>query len=110
MIAPPALKERTTYLDGRGRRVHIVGCTGRLLDGLRIFWSIQGDHYTENGQMVTGQVVYGNSYVVGPFGYRQFLLSLNSARALRSEDTRPDAVAWWAGLRVKPILPGGLPR
>lgn len=96
------LRERTTYRDGRGRPVHIVGVTHERVDGLRIFWSIQGDHYAENGQRVFSAIIEGSSYVTGPRAIKRSLRPLNSVLTIVEEDTSPQAVAWWEGFTPSP--------
>lgn len=54
------LKPRTTYLNGRGERVCIAGLAKRD-DKQRAYWSIQGDHYTEDGRIILfGKPVTGS--------------------------------------------------
>jgi len=89
------LKPRTTYLNGHGDQVMIAGTANRSVDGKPCWWSIQGDHYTENGLFVhcrqisrEGELLL-ESYTVP-----------ESARNLQSEDTRPAAAAWWDGVQT----------
>lgn len=47
------LKAHTTYVNNKGTRVEIMGLARvEPVDGLPIWWSLQGNHYAEDGRMV----------------------------------------------------------
>lgn len=96
-VAPLQLKPRTTYVSNDGKAVHIYG-RARVpdLDGQRIWWSIQGDHYAEDGRRV------GTRELTGPSAlrpkYEKVLYAADNWRSIREEDTSEEAKRWWDGL------------
>ena len=92
------LKPRTTYRDRNGEQVHIAGLAHRVVDGEPCYWSIQGDHYTEDGRFVHCCRVPGrsgsyiNSLILEDFTLEQ------SVRNLVVEDDSEEAKRWWDGV------------
>jgi hypothetical protein len=90
------LKERTTYLDGRGNRVNIAGHARReKVNGQNVWWSIQGDHYTDDGQFVCLRRVKGTAE--REMQYESFTTDSN-VRNLVQECDSPSDRAWWVGV------------
>lgn len=89
------LKNRTTYRDARGNPVHIAGPARRgKVDGEEVFWSIEGDHYTASGRFVlTDRKTFA--------AYTQE----SSIRNIASEDTSPEAAAWWNLVELREETP-----
>ncbi len=88
------LNPRTTYLNNGGAQVMIVGLTGEKIGGQPLlgsiqplFWSIQGDHYAQDGRFVrwTRDDLH--------------LLSADARESLASEDTSEAAKRWWVGVK-----------
>lgn len=76
---------RTTYLNNKGNQVHIAGLAHRPeMEGLLVYWSIEGNHYTEDGRFV-----WGDSLCPA--------LSLHS---IKEEDTSEEAKTWWEGVET----------
>lgn len=47
------LQPKKTYKNKEGGTVHIVGLAKReKVEGKVVYWSIQGDHYTEDGRFI----------------------------------------------------------
>lgn len=91
------LKPRTTYLSNDGTAVHIYGLAKVPdLDGQRIWWSIQGDHYAEDGRRVGARTLSGPS-VLRP-KYEKILYAADNWRSIREEDTSEEAKRWWDGV------------
>lgn len=91
------LQARTTYTDGRGRRVNIAGMTFTTVGGEPVYWSIGGDHYTESGRFVHSRRkpdTDSNSLII------EYYTTAESARNLVAEDTSEDARKWWIGVNV----------
>lgn len=87
------LTPRTTYRDRLNEPVHIAGPCGYDVDGEPVFWSIQGNHYTESGRLVLHNFhkdPMGN-YVDDKFthqDYRENIVRL---------DHDPE---WWKGVKT----------
>lgn len=85
------LKPRTTYLNGDGQRVMIAGLAKcPPVEGETIFYSIQGNWYSETGL-----------YVVTYRDGRRVLCDRESRYNLVREDTSPQAVSWWDGVTTE---------
>jgi len=92
------LKPRTTYRNGNGDRVSIAGLARTApVDSEPVFWSIQGDHYTESGKFV---VTKRTTPPARPEEYER-VTNRESLRNIASEDTSPDAVSWWDGVKTE---------
>lgn len=91
------LKPRTTYLDGDGYRIAIAGMTRReKVDGQDCFWSISGNHYTEEGRFIHSRRVKGQGELV----LESYTLP-DYRRNLVSEDTSKEAKDWWIGVKTE---------
>ncbi len=91
MTVTLTLKPRTTYRNGNGDRVCIAGPARRDLDGQPCWWSIQGNHYTEEGLFVYGRRKNND--------FEAFTVK-DSALNIISEDTSPEAQRWWQGVKT----------
>lgn len=88
------LAPRTTYVNGYGDRVCIAGLAKREVEGKQCYWSIQGDHYTEDGRFVyTRRVGHGAE----DFGIESFTLD-SDMRSIVREDASEEAKRWWDGV------------
>jgi len=93
------LKPRTTYRDGNGKEVCIAGLAKRDFEGKPVYWSIQGDHYTEEGLFVgCRRVPVDGSHVTG-FETESYTLQ-TWFKNLVSEDTSDKAKEWWKDVAV----------
>lgn len=91
------LKPRTTYRDGNGNEVCIAGLAHYELEGMPVFWSIQGNHYTVDGRFVHSRRKPGSR--------RDEIELERYTRAddwhnLVAADTSPAALKWWEGVEV----------
>lgn len=91
------LKTRTTYRDGNGKQVCIAGLAKRDFEGKPCWWSIQGDHYTEDGLFVGSRRVPVNGSHMGALSLESFTLE-TWLKNLVSEDTSEQARKWWEGV------------
>jgi hypothetical protein len=91
------LKPRTTYRDGDGREVCIAGLARYDLEGMPVFWSIQGNHYTVDGRFVHSRQKPGTRRE--EMDYERFTIA-DGSRNLVSEDNSPAARKWWEGVEV----------
>ncbi len=90
------LKALQCYTDGSGARVAIAGLTGGEVNGMPVFWSIQGDHYTESGAFVFTRL-NRPSTDVDCATWERFLRP-GSIRDIVAEDNSPEAAIWLMGL------------
>lgn len=90
------LKARTTYKNADGRQVMIAGLTGETVNGLPVWWSIQGDHYTEDGRFVRSRRDWSKP---GELVLLRFTTE-DYNRNLASEDDSPAARNWWEGVEA----------
>lgn len=96
-VPPLQLTPRTTYIRNDGKDVSIYGLAGVPdIDGQRIWCSVQGDHYAEDGRLVSGRLVpcvYIG--VTSRLKYESYLLPADNWRSIREEDTSDEAKSWW---------------
>jgi hypothetical protein len=90
------LKPRTTYFNGHGRHVNIAGLAKcERIEGQRIFWSIQGDWYSEDGRRVSLR----RKLDEGPYVFERILIK-NGLLNIEKEDESKDARDWWIGIKT----------
>lgn len=93
------LKPRTTYINNLGRKVCIAGFTRRggygpeadkpqVCESQPLYWSIQGDHYSEDGRFVTLNR-----------DYEKMLLPADAGTSIKAEVTTKVARDWWKGVK-----------
>ncbi len=99
MTATLKLQPRTTYLNGNGQRVCIAGLAKRDFEGVPCWWSIQGDHYTEDGLFIGSRRAPVNGSHMGELSLESYTHA-PSLRNLVSEDTSDQARKWWDGVQV----------
>jgi len=86
------LKPRTTYLNHNGERVSIAGKTGESFEGIPLYWSIQGDHYGEDGRFLSGARKGGIGELV------RFFTAFDGGKAIaKKEIGRED---WWLNIKT----------
>jgi hypothetical protein len=90
------LKPRTTYLNKNGDRVNIAGLAKYTVDGINIFWSIQGDHYAEDGRFVS----LARTEVNGEETYKKCFLPISFGRCIDKRLDTEEARAWWVGVKT----------
>ena len=91
------LKPRTTYHDRNGHAVHIAGLTDRTLDGKPIYWSIQGNHYTEDGRFVFAKQGRRDLEDLPTLEYYTAETSQNIAE----EDPSEEGKRWWDNVKTQ---------
>lgn len=92
-----SLQPRTTYRTIGGDVVHIAGpARGSDLDGIRAWWSIRGDHYLDDGRMLSGRLLRNDD---GTQRYERFALDATNSRSidLTTADTKDP---WWEGVNI----------
>lgn len=93
------LKARTTYLNGNGDRVCIAGHAKREVNGQQCWWSIQGDHYTDDGRFVFSRRVVQHKDGKRFEALEAFTHDDNHCN-LKEEDTSEAAKRWWDGVKT----------
>lgn len=89
------LKPRTTYINNHGQRVCIAGLTGARHADQPLFWSIQGNHYSQDGRFVSWSRRNPYAAEMKDMGLRQVLLPASAGSSLKEEVTTPAARRWW---------------
>ena len=103
MANPIKLQPRTTYTNGWGRTVNIAGPTGETIEGQPVFWSIQGDHYAQDGRFVnTSRLDNRAGDDPGLICMKRYLLGAHFRSNIASEDTSKAARDWWIGVDTSP--------
>jgi hypothetical protein len=82
------LKGRTTYRRSNGRLVHIAGLTGESFEGSPLWWSIEGDHYTSDGFLMSVRLE----------GEERRYVKFKTDSRIVEELTEPEHVRWWNGV------------
>lgn len=95
------LKPRTTYLNNGGKRVNIAGLIGEKHDGQPLFWSIQGDHYAEDGRRVSWAKQNPDAVAMSDMGLYRVLLPANARHSIKEEVTTREAREWWNGVETE---------
>lgn len=90
------LMPRTTYKRRDGGIEHVAGPTGELFDGKRIFWTIAGWHYTEDGLRLNLRRIQASAS--GQPQFERYAETGNSTLILESADT---ADPWWRGVNTE---------
>lgn len=92
------LKPRMTYTNGNGNRVCIAGPLTRSIQGkdTPCFWSIQGDHYTQEGLFVfcRGLPTKSDDFILEAFTLEQ------TTRNIVCEDASEEARTWWDNVKT----------
>lgn len=88
------LKPNTTYRDGCSNSVHILGPTGRTFEGKTCWWSVEGNHYTEEGLLLQSKMA-----IPDELGLVKFTTA-DSTGNLESEDESEGARLWWSGVET----------
>jgi len=104
------LEARHTYLNGSGSRVNIAGLAKcPPIEGLKIFWSIQGNWYANDGRSCSlrritdlqdGKPKHLTEQMlpIGSRWYERVLRPAGQHDNLVSEDASDEAKAWWVGV------------
>ncbi len=96
------LSPRTSWVNGRGENVNIAGYAKRdPVDGQDIFWSIQGDHYTEDGRFVSMRRT-GRTDESGWAIYETVLLDYGKGSSIAAQRTDKESVEWWIDVLDRP--------
>lgn len=78
------LKANTTYVNNHGARVQIIGLARvEPVDGLPVWWSLQGNHYAEDGRLVAYARVVRS--VSDGDDYERRLLDASAGNSLKEE-------------------------
>lgn len=85
------LKPRTTYLNHAGQRVSITGKTGEYFEGIPLYWSIQGDHYGDDGRMLSGARKGGIGELV------RFFTAFDGGSSIKN---KVDDQGWWDNVKT----------
>ena len=94
------LTNRTTYRNQRSDLVNISGPTIAVVEGQKTFWSIQGDHYAEDGRFVACRKLPNptesqKEREAWPFLYESYLAPFTSPRTITAIEDTDEARAWW---------------
>lgn len=92
------LKPRTTYENNRGVYVSIAGLTGVTHKGQRLYWSIQGDHYSEDGRRVSWAKGNVDAIALEDMNLHRVLLPATAGDSIKREVTTREAREWWNGV------------
>lgn len=99
-----ALTNRTTYRNRRGDIVHIAGPTQCApVQGLKTFWSIQGDHYAEDGRFVACRRSPNPDPEAAqewPYVYEAYLAFDTSPRTIIAIEDTDGARDWWKNVQA----------
>lgn len=96
------LTNRTTYRNQRGDLVCIAGPTNATVEGQKTFWSIQGDHYAEDGRFVACRK-HPNpdpKQTECPYLYECYLAPFTNPRTITAIEDTDEARAWWKNVRA----------
>ena len=100
------LTNRTTYRNLRGDLVCIAGPTANAaVEGQKTFWSIQGDHYAEDGRFVAIRRLPNPSpsqkeREESPYIYESYLAPATNLRTITAIEDTDEARAWWKNFKA----------
>lgn len=98
------LQPRTTYRNKSGDLVNIADLAqSDLIEGERIFWSIQGDWYSESGRFVytRREPVKNPKPGVSPFDYITSLMPPVYGKTISHIEDTKEARNWWEGVKTE---------
>lgn len=98
------LKPRTTYRNKNGDLVNIAGLAqSHTIEGERIFWSIQGDWYSETGRFVYTRKIPVSDPKPGHslFNYISSLMPPVYWKTISHIEDAKEAHDWWKGVKTE---------